>query len=591
VTAVDDPVTAVDQDQAARRARVSPSRPRRRPPGLAVPARLPDGGALALLLELSSLLEPAPPDSVPPDSVPPDLGASSLAGMADTVGHGRSLRRGGRRRLRVTLPVVLALQAALSARLITANTAFQDEALYLWAGRAELSHWMTGALLPPYPVYFSGAPVLYPPLGAAVASIGGLAAARCLSLAFMLAATVMLHGVTRRIFDRRSALFAAALFAGTGSAQFLGAFATYDAMALCLLTAAMWLGVLATGSSPRSRLALLAAAGLVLALANATKYASALFDPTVLATVMLQAWRGGGRKAGLRAAAVPAAAAAAALGAAIHLGGQSYWHGITGTTLTRAAGPAAPAGILYLSGEWIGIIVVLAIIGAVTVTVTSRSRAAAVMAWLLAATSLLAPLQQARIHTLTSLFKHVGYGAMFASIVAGFALAALPLVVPRAKALRAARLAATVPILAGLLGCALSSAHYDGWPDTTRVTAALGRLLRPHARYLAEDDDILAYYLQGRVPWVQWTSTWFFRYTQPSTGKVLFGMPAYAAAIRAGYFTIIVLSFGDTLSTDKAIEHDISRDGDYTLRSSLPYTTSSLSGEYRIWVRRRQGAR
>jgi hypothetical protein len=123
VTAVDDPVTAVDQDQAARRARVSPSR--RRPPGLAVPARLPDGGALALLLELSSLLEPAPPDSVPPDSVPPDLGAGSLAGMAavsvppaDTVGHGRSLRRGGRRRLRVTLPVVLALQAALSARLI-----------------------------------------------------------------------------------------------------------------------------------------------------------------------------------------------------------------------------------------------------------------------------------------------------------------------------------------------------------------------------------------------------------------------------------------------------------------------------------------
>jgi len=564
---------------------------------LAVPTRLPDGSALALLLELSSPLDSAPPGA-PPDSAPPELAIGSAAGMAggsmapaSATGDGRPLHRRGPRRLRVTLPVVLAIQVILSARLITANTAFQDEALYLWAGRAELAHWMAGALIPPYPVYFSGAPVIYPPLGAAVASIGGLAAARCLSLAFMLAATTMLHGVTRRIFDRRSALFAAALFAGTGSAQFLGAFATYDAMALCLLTAAMWLGVLATGSRSRRRLALLAAAGLVLALANATKYASALFDPAVLGTVMLQAWMTGGRKAGLRAAAIPAAAAAAALGAAIDAGGQSYWHGITGTTLTRAAGPAAPAGILYLSGEWIGIIVVLAIIGAVTVTVTARNWPAKVMAWLLAATSLLAPLQQARIHTLTSLFKHVGYGVLFASIVAGFALAALPLVVPRAKALRAARLAAAVPILAGLLGCTMSSDHFGGWPETTRVTAALGPLLRPHARYLAEDDDILAYYLQGRVPWVQWTSTWFFRYRQPLTGKVLFGLPAYAAAIRAGYFTIIVLSFDDTLGTDKAIERDITRDGDYTLRSSLPYSSSTLSGEYRIWVRRKRNAR
>jgi len=517
--------------------------------------------------------------------------AAVSAPPADALRHGRPLRHGSRRRLRVTLPVVLALQAALSARLITANTAFQDEALYLWSGRAELAHWASGALLPPYPVYFSGAPVIYPPLAAAVASIGGLVAARCLSLAFMLAATVMLHGITRRIFDRRSALFAAALFAGTGSAQFLGAFATYDAMALCLLAAAMWLGVRATDSQPRARLALLAASGLVLALANATKYASALFDPAVLATVMLQAWMHAGRKAGLRAAGIPAGAAAAALGAAIAAGGRAYWLGITSTTLTRAVGPSPPAGILYLSGEWIGVIVVLAVIGAVTVTVTSRSRAAKALAWVLAATSLLAPLEQARIHTLTSLFKHVGYGALFASIVAGFALAALPLVVPRAKAARAARLAAAVTILAGVVGCIISSAQYDGWPNTTRVTAALRPLLRPGGHYLAEDDDILAYYLQGQVPWEQWASTWFFRYTDPSTVRALVGRPAFAAAIRHEYFTVIVLSFADTLATDRAIERDIRRYRDYRLVSSQPYRTTAFSGDYRIWVRGRQSTR
>jgi hypothetical protein len=531
-------------------------------------------------------------------SVPLDVAAGSptataggSAAQKDEIGDGQSVRHGSSRKLRVTLPVVLAVQAVLSARLVIANTAFQDEALYLWAGRAELAHWMGGALLPPYPVYFSGAPVIYPPLGAAVASIGGLAAARCLSLVFMLAATVMLHGVTRRIFDRRSALFAAALFAGTGSVQFLGAFATYDAMALSLLAAAMWLGVRATGSKSRTRLALLATAGLLLALANATKYASALFDPAVLATIILYAWMTGGRKAGLRAAAIPSAVLAATLAAAIVAGGQAYWYGITSTTLTRASGPSPPAGILYLSGEWIGGIVVLAIIGAVTVTVTSRSTAAKVLAWALVTTSLLAPLEQARIHTLTSLFKHVGYGALFASIVAGFALAALPLVVPRAKALRAARLAAAATILAGLLGCTISSAEYDSWPNTTRVTATLSRLLRPNGRYLAEDDDILAYYLQGRVSWVQWTSTWFFRYTEPSNGKVLLGMPAFAAAIRDGYFTVIVLSFGDTLATDKAIERDIAGDGDYKLVSSQPYSTSSFRGDYRIWVHRTRATR
>src|ERR1700735_5157340 len=92
-----------------------------------------------------------------------------------------------------------------------------------------------GAPVPNFPSYFSGAPVVYPPLGAMAAALGGLYGARILSLFFMLFATVLLHGVTRRIYDRRSANFAAAIFAGLGATQFLGAFATYDAMALMLL--------------------------------------------------------------------------------------------------------------------------------------------------------------------------------------------------------------------------------------------------------------------------------------------------------------------------------------------------------------------
>ena len=135
------------------------------------------------------------------------------------------------------LPVVVALQVALSARLIWANTAFQDEGLYLWAGHLEWAHWLHGTQIPDYASYFSGAPVLYPPLGALANHYGGLAGARLLSLAFMLLATTLLHGITRRLFNRGAANFAAFLFAVLAATEFLGAFATYDAMALTLMAA------------------------------------------------------------------------------------------------------------------------------------------------------------------------------------------------------------------------------------------------------------------------------------------------------------------------------------------------------------------
>ena len=92
----------------------------------------------------------------------------------------------------VGLLVVLAVQAVLSVRLVRADTAFQDEATYLWAGHLEWAHWLHGVPIPPFATYFSGAPVIYPPLGALADSVGGLAGARVLSLVFMLGATALL---------------------------------------------------------------------------------------------------------------------------------------------------------------------------------------------------------------------------------------------------------------------------------------------------------------------------------------------------------------------------------------------------------------
>ena len=78
---------------------------------------------------------------------------------------------------RGVLVLIMVLQAVLTLRM--SNTAFEDEGLYLYVGHLEIRHFLHGAALQgDYPSYFSGAPVLYPVLGALADSIGGLAAAR-----------------------------------------------------------------------------------------------------------------------------------------------------------------------------------------------------------------------------------------------------------------------------------------------------------------------------------------------------------------------------------------------------------------------------
>jgi 4-amino-4-deoxy-L-arabinose transferase-like glycosyltransferase len=245
--------------------------------------------------------------------------------------------------------VVLTVQAVLSLRLVRSNSAYNDEALYLWAGRLEWSHWLNNTPIPSFPTYFSGVPVLYPPLAALANSLGGLAGARILSLCFMLGATVLLHGVTRRIFDRYSAAFAVALFAGLGSAQYLGAFATYDAMALFLLATATWLGVRAAAchsDAGKAGLVLLAAGALVVA--DASKYAATLFDPVVIIAVACFHWRTLGRRAGALAGLLIAGGAAAGLTIALAVGGKSYWAGVSTTTLSRSRGNWPVFGILFV---------------------------------------------------------------------------------------------------------------------------------------------------------------------------------------------------------------------------------------------------
>jgi hypothetical protein len=539
---------------------------------------------------------PQGPPAVPPDDRRPgrtprphvvreaSTEDQSVAGRADVAAGwlGRSLTSRG-----WPLLAVLAVQATLSLRLLRSNTAFEDEALYLWSGHLQIAHLMHHAQIPDFRTDFSGAPVIYPPIGALADSVGGLGGARLLSLAFMLVSTILLHGVTYRIFSSRaSAFFAAALFAGVGSVQFLGAFATYDAMALMLVAFASWLTIRAASCRRKgATLALLAAGAVVLVLANATKYASTLFDPVVIAGAALAASRARGYFAGLEAGATMMAVSVILLFAGLHIAGPSYAQGIKFSTLSRASASDPALSVLYAGARWIGIVATLSLIGAVIMWRAWRNAPTTALACTLGIAAFLVPFEQARIHTYTSLFKHVGYGAWFTAIAGGYVLATLPRAVTAWKGSRTLGAGVIAVILAAWLGHGMATTQYRDWPESSALIAAFGKYEVPGGRYLAEDYDVTAYYLRKQVQWYQWSNTWSFTYTNPGSHEVLQNESAYASAIRHRYFTAIVLAFWDTYPMDQAIKQDIARYGGYHLVTTIPFHTKAGNSTYEIWTR------
>src|SRR6266571_2954490 len=136
---------------------------------------------------------------------------------------------------RWSLPLILAFQAVLASMLLQ-NTAFQDEGLYVYAGRQILQHWFwKQPLYDRYSYYFSGYPYVYPVIGGGLDMLGGLELARSFSLVCMLITTACGYYVTKQLFDQKSAVFAALFFVCQGPVLFLTRLATFDALCLCLV--------------------------------------------------------------------------------------------------------------------------------------------------------------------------------------------------------------------------------------------------------------------------------------------------------------------------------------------------------------------
>ena len=232
--------------------------------------------------------------------------------------------------------------------------------------------------------------------------------------------------------------------------------------------------------------------------------------------------------------------------------------------------------------KWAGAVCVVAWLG-VIIGLLRGPRGQAPLLALLATAGLLAPLEQARIHTITSLHKHVGFGAWLAAPAAGYALARLSRI-SRRKALNvpaAALIAVAAVVPVARLAAAQARALFLGWPNSAPLIGELRALGRSyHGNYLAEDYDVPGYYLEGSVPEQRWSDTWFFAYAPPGRRHALTGAAAYRAAIARHYFSLVILDFGATPRLDSLISADLHRAGGYRIAAVV----HSSSQTYTIWA-------
>lgn len=488
------------------------------------------------------------------------------------------------------LGVILTLQAGVA--LVTLNnSAFQDEALYIYAGRQLLDQYLGGAqVVDPFATYMSGHPDVYPLLAGALDAVGGLALARMLSLVAMLTATACVYWIGQHLFSRHVAIFGAAIFAMQGPVLFLTRLATYDAMCLGLLAIAAVLALkLSVARYPWLALAL----GPTLVLAFFAKYAFLLWTPTVFGIIALEAWKARGwLSAAIRIALALASTAAAAV-VAVAILGTSFTHALVASTLQRQTTgvqvTATRPVLLWEVISFAGIALALGLIGALLVPRSQR-----LLGWLFVATSVLAPIYHLYHDEPISLVKHLAYGVVFAAPLGGLAIqrliewqSARAATAPHAP--HAPHMAlhgmAVLPVFLIIFTIGLRQAQFlfDQWPGSSQMTTLMRSVVRPESgHYLAEDMEVTRYYLQDVSADWQWTGPFWFEYTTQQ-GQTLYDADAYKQAIHDGYFNAIELSFGATASLDSQLMAELNASPNYQLVGRIFCTDAFGSGYYYIW--------
>lgn len=475
------------------------------------------------------------------------------------------------------LLLILALQLAVSTLLLR-NTAFQDEALYIYAG-AQIWHSLTGGPPPPenYAVYFSGYPYVYSLLAGILNGLGGLEAVRWFSALCMLAPTSCAYAIARRIYSPASGFAAAGLFAFLGPTLYLSRLATFDALCLALIALATLLAIQVSEATEPAGAVVLAP---LLILAFGAKYAALIFVPLVIGLMAVRTLetRGWGRT--LTHVALTLVTLAGLTFTLYHVLNHDFLHAIQGSTTSRApiatASPFALLSVIVLLG---GLLWLLGLVGfyfsGKRVRLTSLG---------LVITSLAMPAYHLYSGESVSLQKHVGYGLFFIAPLAGHAVAEL---VGRARPVQfdLRWVAALMVIVVGFVsGLSQANWWYQSWPDSSQLVATMRTQARPDTgHYLCEDSEVIRYYLADVTTSPEYTGMGFFQYPD-ANGALLTGAPAYVAAIQNGYFDLVELS--EVSPLDPVLQAAIAANPQYQLIARIPYTNSYGSSYYLIWRKR-----
>jgi hypothetical protein len=482
------------------------------------------------------------------------------------------------------LVLILGLQSVISVTTLR-NTAFQDEGLYLYAGRQLLRSWTGGPpSLDHYAFYFSGYPGVYPVIGGLLDFVGGLELARAFSLLCMLGVTSAAYFATKMLFQRTAAVFAGALYALSGTVLYLGRLATFDALCLFLIALATALSLyLSTGRRPWVALAL----GPVLVLAILAKYAAMLLVPTVLGLLAVSCVVFLGWRPMVRRLALAVGGLVLSIAVAYEVIDRAAFHAIGGSTTNRSAVLLKPRLDLFTHVLVLGGIVYLAAaVGLVLVMLYSpRLR---LIALLLFGSAWLMPAYHIYKREAISIDKHVAFSLFFAVPLAGYALAWLAGYVQRPAQRPRSQieywLAAVAVVLAVCtLGLQQSRAIYATWANTSELSYALHTQFRNGAgRILSEDIEVARYDARDVTQQWQWNGVNYFYYVN-SKHRQLFGNDALQQAIDKRYFAFVELSFNAYPGQADFIAQQMATSRNYDLIAVVPFRNSFGRGHFFLW--------
>jgi hypothetical protein len=181
--------------------------------------------------------------------------------------------------------------------------------------------------------------------------------------------------------------------------------------------------------------------------------------------------------------------------------------------------------------------------------------------------ALLAPLHQAQIHVLTSLDKHVAFGAWFCAVAAGYLLARAA-DVSLEKGWRVPAAAAGIIAFAGV---AQATAYVQAWPSSAQMIPVLRSLVRAAGcPCLASEENVAYYYLAPIVRPGELTGPYYFGYWDSSAHRELSGISAYRMAIHDHLFHVVEIDPAEKPGFFTSVARDLAATPGYRLAAVIP---------------------